>query len=152
MEGVLKWKCGGIVSLDSVWRNAACKLLGGAASESYASMLLERFRSARNLGSLVAGLAREGQTVDAFVESLLSAVDESSFGLESWILSFELVQDSLVEQNRSAKPSSIMGYVQCTAEFASQAGTGGPLPDLVGAMLAEHGFDGEEGCQTPAPE
>ena len=114
--------------------------------------LVGLLRSPRNLESLATGLAQEGQELDAFLEGLMPLVDESIYALREWIEAFECVQDSLTAQNRSASPSSIIGYVQCTAEFASHSEKCGTLPDLIRAMLDQYGFEGEEGCFTGATE
>ncbi|MBK1878416.1 hypothetical protein [Pelagicoccus mobilis] len=145
-------KCGSIVSLSILWKKAAATLLESGASEASAVSLIDGLGSARSVEALVAGVSQEGRTVDEFLSGLSSSVDESIYSIDAWLEAFERVLARLVEENRRASPTSILGYVQCTAEFASQTAVHERLPDLIQSMLDEYGFEGEEGCVSGGAE
>lgn len=141
-------KCGSIVSLSVVWEGAARKLLASGVNEVDAVALLEGLRSPRNFDSLVSGIVAGGGSVEGFLKNLRALVDESSFSLAAWFSAIEVVQARLVREGRSASPDSIVGYIQCTAEFGAGVGQGEGLAAIVLSMLDQYGFEGQEGCAT----
>lgn len=145
-------KCGGIVSLESIWGISARRLLDAGLSESKLVLLVDTLPTARTLDVLVSGLARSGVEAESFFGDLLACSDESDFSLAEWFESIECVQAHLAESNRTAGPASLLGYVHCTAEFASHTNSRESLPSLIAAMLREHGFSGEEGCANGVSE
>ncbi|EDY85103.1 hypothetical protein VDG1235_4738 [Verrucomicrobiia bacterium DG1235] len=148
VEAAILAKCGTIVSLTLVWKSVAEKLRAAGASDKSAVTLITHLQSPRNLESLLAGLAAEGRTADRFLAGLRTLVDESKFGISAWLESIEIVQSRLTKDGRGASPSSIVGYIQCSAEFGSGVGNTEELATLVLGMLEQYGFEGQEGCGT----
>lgn len=141
-------KCGSIVSLSVVWEGAARKLLASGVNEMEVVTLIEGMRSPRNFDALVTGIVNCGGSVQGFLRSLRALVDESAFSLAAWFTAIEVVQARLVRDARSASPESIVGYIQCTAEFGAGVGRGEGLAAIVLSMLDQYGFEGQEGCAT----
>ncbi|MDQ8185927.1 hypothetical protein [Pelagicoccus sp. SDUM812002] len=141
-------KCGTIRSQSMAWERSLVKALASGASERSLLLLAEGFKSSRTLDTLAEGLVREPDGVDGFMRQLRTLVDESDFDLAAWLGAYECVQTHLSAAGRSASPSSIVGYVQCSAEFGGSAENRDSLPGIIGDMLEKYGFEGQEGCGT----
>lgn len=139
-------KCGAIVSLSLVWNRSASNALSSGVLESDLLILIREFKSSRTLDAFVQGAAEESRGVPGFLADLRSSVDESSFDFGAWLGAFEEVQAHLVANGRQASVSSIMGYVQCSAEFGSGSESRESLPEIIAGMLGQYGFEGQEGC------
>lgn len=141
-------KCGAIVSLSLSWESAVRKALAAEASPEAVVAALENMQSCRNFESLLAGLAQEGAGLDSFLGNVRGRVDESNFDLASWVASFEEVQAYLVDSSRSATPSSILGYIKCSADLGERMNPCESLLAVVRGMLDQYGFEGQQGCGT----
>ncbi len=141
-------KCSSIVSLTIAWERSVRTALASGASEGTIVTLLDAFNSSRTLDALTVSLGDETEGLDAFLMRLRVLVDESAFDLAAWLGAFEAVQSYLIRDGRRASASSILGYVHCSAEFGGSPENRESLPELVGAMLAQYGFEGQDGCST----
>lgn len=138
-------KCGEIRSLKMSWERMAAKALDAGVSPETIASLIGLLRSPRNAEQLVSSC---GASLGAFLGKLRVLVDESPFELGAWVEAFELVQAHLVREGRAASPESIVGYIHCTADFASGPACDGSLARTVLEMLERYGFEGQEGCST----
>ncbi len=145
---VIEEKCGSIVSLSLAWERSASSAVASGASEGDVVSLVREFKSSRTLDAFVHGAADESQGVPGFLSELRSLVDESSFDFSSWLGAFEVVQTHLIANARRASVSSIVGYVQCSAEFGGSSESRESLPEIISGMIDQYGFEGQEGCGT----
>lgn len=141
-------KCGSIVSLSIAWRSAALKALDAGASPKTVACLIEGFQSPRVFDSLLASVAEEETGLDGFLEKLQTLVDGSAFDLASWLAALEIVKAFLLQSGRFASSASMLGYLQCSAEFGDSPGGRDGLVAIVTSMLDQYGFEGQEGCVT----
>lgn len=145
---VIEEKCGAIVSLSLAWERSASSAVASGASENDVVSLVREFKSSRTLDAFVQGAADESQGVPGFLSEFRSLVDESSFDFASWLGAFEVVQTDLITNARRASVSSIVGYVQCSAEFGGSSESHESLPEIISGMIDQYGFEGQEGCGT----
>lgn len=145
LEAAISKKCGDIVSLKMVWNRAVRKALDQNVSEATTISLLQSLRSPRTLEILVDA---KGTELDGFLENLKRLADSSPYALADWFDAYEHLQARLVRDGRMAAPDSIIGYIHCSADFASGGGPQAPLTSLVLEMLERYGFEGQDGCST----
>ncbi|MFP4259935.1 MAG: hypothetical protein ACLFS1_02540 [Opitutales bacterium] len=101
--------------------------------------IYERFGHAPTLVAWVEGhLAEHG---GAFLDTLVEAVDESPFSLRQWVEALVVMGEWLHSHRRQASLEDQIGYVSCAAASASHCPNEESLPDLVGEMLANYGFE-----------
>lgn len=148
VSSAISAKCGSIVSLSMAWRSAALKALAAGASPRTVVCLIDGFQSPRVFDSLLASAAEEESGLDGFLEKLRTLVDGSAFDQASWLAAFEIVKGSLLGSGRVASSASILGYLQCSAEFGDSPGGRDGLVEIVKSMLDQYGFEGQEGCGT----
>ncbi|MDQ8197563.1 hypothetical protein QEH56_05350 [Pelagicoccus enzymogenes] len=139
-------KCGAVQSQKIVWERAVAEALAAGASEGTLLQLLSAFKNARTLDACARGTSGEDGGLDGFLQRLRALVDESSFDLASWLAAFECVQSHLAANGRVSSASSVVGYVQCSAEFGGSSENRQSLPEIIEAMLEDYGFEGQEGC------
>ncbi len=128
-----------------LWERSISQALAAGASESAILALMGGFKSARTLDVL---LRSEAGELDGFLKRLRNLVDDSAFGFAAWLAAFECVQTHLSSNGRSASADSVLGYVQCSAEFGGSAESRSTLPEIIEGMLEQYGFEGQEGCGT----
>lgn len=142
LSAAISAKCGAIQSQTMVWERSLAKAGAAGVSDETLLLLLEGFESSRALDGFVAG----GDGADKLVTKLRALVDASDFDWSAWLAAFERVHTHLAARGRSASPSSIVGYVQCSAEMGGASEIRRRLPEVVSEMLEHYGFEGQEGC------
>ena len=75
-------------------------------------------------------------------ELLVDQVDESPFSLGEWVAACERIYNWLGDNDRQGAFATILGYLQCTAEYVSTTFPHEKFDDLVAEMLDAYGFDG----------
>lgn len=141
-------KCGSVVSLTLAWERSVLKALASGASEEAIATLAKGFASPRTLDALLQGVVGYSGGIDGFLSQLRDLVDDSAFDFASWLGAFEMVESHLIKAGRTASAGSIVGYVQCSAEFGGGAENHESLVEIIGGMLSQYGFEGQEGCGT----
>ncbi|MDQ8182361.1 hypothetical protein [Pelagicoccus sp. SDUM812005] len=148
LRNALAAKCGSIVSQTLLWQRSLESARASGASEASLLLLLDGFNSSRTVDALVVGVSDEAGGIDGFLDQLKELVDESAFDLRAWLSAFESVESHLATKGRWATASSILGYLQCSAEFGGSSENRQSLPEIVDGMLEQYGFEGQEGCGT----
>src|SRR5690606_31295674 len=133
-------KTGSTISLTLAWERAARKALVAGVDEARLLFLIERLAHARSLEHLLAVSAPSDATLVEFIDDLVSRANETEFSVEDWVAAFEKVQRSVIQQSRAAQPAKMLGYVQCSADFASTNEARFSLAEIVEEMLANYGF------------
>jgi hypothetical protein len=101
--------------------------------------IYERFGYAPTLVAWFEGhLAEQG---GAFLRTLVEAVDESPFSLHQWVEALAVMDKWLDSRRCEANLEDQIGYVSCASASASRCPNEESLPDLVGEMLANYGFE-----------
>lgn len=141
-------KCGSIVSLKITWERSLRKLIQNGGSISAVVKLASALNSPAGVDALSSSLAVHGESVETFLTNLHRLVNETDFDFASWMRAIETVLLFLAKEGRVVSSDSILGYVHCSAEFAASSANHEPLDQIVGGMLKQYGFDGQDGCAT----
>jgi hypothetical protein len=128
------------------WERSIARARAAGGSEESLLLLLKGFKSSRTLDAWVDGCVEEAGGIVGMLALLRASVDESAFDLASWLAAFEGVQVYLASRGRSASVSSVLGYLQCSAEFGGSGENRQSLPEIIDGMLEQFGFEGQEGC------
>jgi len=75
-------------------------------------------------------------------ELLVEQVDDSPFSLAEWVAACEQLYGWLGHNDRQGAFSTVLGYLQCTAEYVSTTFPHEKFDDLVAEMLDAYGFEG----------
>ena len=76
------------------------------------------------------------------IDYLLKTVDGSIYNLSAWLEGIFVFDRWLKSQNRKTDFRKMLGYLQCCEESPEVKDTRLTFPDLVQAMLDEHGYIG----------
>lgn len=76
-------------------------------------------------------------------DRLADAVDDSSYSLADWLLTYATLSAHLTTREHTASFTRKLGYLVCTAELANRNPLRLPLPEVLEEMLAEFGFAAE---------
>lgn len=78
---------------------------------------------------------------EASARALLSAVDESPFGLRDWVDALISLDEWLESRNLAASLPDQLGYLTCASESAGGGANLTTLHETVKEMLKEYGFE-----------
>lgn len=142
IKQAIQSKTGGVISQELAWRLAAEKAVEVGLMEADVVNLIESWSSVRYLEILARLAGRREESLAGFGKLLRQRVDETDFGIEDWMEALEVMMRYLIQTNREAKPSVILGYIHCAAELVQSKHSMQRLPEAVEDMLGLYGFEG----------
>ena len=138
-ESLARERAGGVVSLQLAWSAALNKLALLSNTDDFMRAVANGCKAPRDAELITALLsgAEGSETV------IGEALESSSYGLDDFLEGMMAVCRHLDRDRRKTTLEMVVGYVRCCEDGAADYPGAKTLPEVVNAMLNEHGFSGE---------
>lgn len=138
-ENLARERAGGIVSLQLAWSAALNKLASLSNSDDFTRAVANGCQAPRDAELMTLLLAASDRS-----ESLIAeALQTSSYGLDDFLSGVMALCRHLDRDRRKTTLEMVVGYVRCCEDGAADYPGAHSLPEVVDAMLDEHGFSGD---------
>jgi hypothetical protein len=143
LQDWIEERSGGIRSIQIAWAQAISIAQGSGWTSEAILEIGSRFERPGSLIKLCESAGSSESHIDGTVLSRIrKQVDDSIYSTSEWIRALETLLQFLIREGRSSKLEVQLGYLACSGEYLSTAGSLLSFEQGVSEFLADFGFDG----------